>query len=124
MLHWKWKYVGMAAFVFCVELCIAFFIKDTIIRPFIGDVLVVVLLYLGCRAIFKISAEKIAIGVVVFAFGVEVLQFFNVVEVMGWQDNQFARVVIGNTFDWWDLLAYGLGGLFAYKVDKMYCSRG
>ncbi|HEX6180256.1 MAG TPA: DUF2809 domain-containing protein, partial [Chitinophagaceae bacterium] len=55
------------------------------------------------------SPLKVAMGVLVFSYLIEVLQYFNIVDRLGLSDNEIARTVIGYGFEWWDMLAYTLG---------------
>ncbi|VFQ46444.1 DUF2809 domain-containing protein [Desulfoluna butyratoxydans] len=104
-----WRYARLFVGMFLVELVIALFVRDAFIRPFVGDALVVVLLYLFFRSFLVCDKAKLVTGVLVFAWAVEVGQYFNLVDVLGLQGNRVARVVIGSTFDVMDLLAYTLG---------------
>lgn len=116
-MRWNWKYAIITALILGVEILIALFVRDKFIRPFVGDLLVVVLLYYGFRTILEASAKKVAIGVLIFAFTVELLQYFQLAELLGLQDNKFAVIILGSTFDWLDLLAYLLGVTIAYAID-------
>ncbi|MDE6760478.1 MAG: DUF2809 domain-containing protein [Lachnospiraceae bacterium] len=51
----------------------------------------------------------IALYVFFFAAGVEGLQYFNLVRVLGLEENVFLRVLIGSVFDWKDILCYAAG---------------
>lgn len=95
--------------LFSIELGIGFFVHDRWIRPFLGDVLVVILLYCTLRAFFRISTGLAAGLVLAFAFCVEGLQYLKIVNLLGLQNYAWARIVIGTTFAWSDLLAYLLG---------------
>ena len=95
--------------VFLTELVIALFVRDAFIRPFVGDVLVVVLLYLFFRAFLVCGKAKLVAGVLLFAWAVEVGQYMNLVAILGLQECRVARVVIGSTFDVMDLVAYTVG---------------
>lgn len=53
--------------------------------------------------------RKLACGVLLFAWAIETAQYFQVVRLLGLEDNALARIVIGTTFDVRDLLAYSLG---------------
>lgn len=46
----RWGYLAASIIVFIIELIIALYVHDRIIRPYIGDMLVVVLVYClsGC----------------------------------------------------------------------------
>lgn len=116
-MRWSWKYAIIAALILGVEILIALFVRDRFVRPFMGDLLVVVLLYYGFRTILETSAKKVAIGVFIFAFGIELLQYFQFTELLGIQDNKFAVIIWGSTFDKLDLLAYLLGATIAYAID-------
>jgi len=51
----------------------------------------------------------LAIGVLIFAFASEFLQYLKIVEMLGLQTYALARTVIGTSFAWLDLLAYAAG---------------
>ena len=95
--------------VFLIELFIALFVRDAFIRPYVGDMLVVVLLYTFLRIFFPERPILLPLYVFLFATGVEALQGFRIVELLGLQDNRFFSVLIGTTFDWKDIVCYGVG---------------
>lgn len=111
-------YFAWSVILFVIELGIALFIRDDFIRPYLGDVLVVILIYAFVRAFFKIAIVPAAMGVLVFAFGVEILQYFKIVEVLGLGSSAIARTVIGTTFVWEDLLAYAAGVGILLGLEK------
>ncbi|NOQ72123.1 MAG: DUF2809 domain-containing protein [Crocinitomix sp.] len=119
-MRWNWKYALIAIVILLIEIMIALFVRDQFIRPFIGDLLVVVLLYFSFRTILKAKASSVAIGVFIFAVGIEVLQFFQLAELLELENNGVARVILGSTFDWLDILAYALGIVLAYFADQKY----
>jgi len=45
MLTFNLKYLILTTILFAIEVLIALFVTDKIIRPFVGDVLIVILLY-------------------------------------------------------------------------------
>jgi hypothetical protein len=103
------KYGLWALLLFLVEVFIAVFIKDSFVRPFIGDVLVVILVYCFVRAFWRIPTKPAAIGVFLFACGIEGLQYLDLLGKLGWKDNKLLVVILGSSFDWKDILAYGIG---------------
>ena len=59
-----------------------------------------------------------AIGVLLFSYLMEVLQYFNLVKMLGLQNSNLARVMIGTSFEWTDLVAYTLGIGLVILLDK------
>ena len=103
--------------LFLVELYIALYVDDAFIRPYIGDMLVVILIYAFLRTFLRIPILPTAIGVLLFSFLVEILQYFQIVKILGLQSVTFARVVIGTSFDFKDLVAYSCGILLLLCVE-------
>jgi len=106
--------------LFLIEVFIALFVNDKIIRPFLGDFLVVIFLYFLARGIFKAGPFVIACSVLVFSYAIEIGQYFKLVELMGLKDNRFAEIIIGQVFSWWDLVAYFSGIVFVYCIDTRF----
>lgn len=104
--------------IFLIEVLIALFVKDNIIRPFGGDVLVVILMYYFFKAFIRTKPIYIIIGVLLFAYAVEIGQYYNLVEILGMQDNKIMRVVIGSSFSWIDMVCYTLGAVICYIIDR------
>ena len=65
-MRWNWKYALIALVILLIEIAIALFVHDKFIRPFIGDLLVVILVYFSFRTILKVKASSVAIGVFIF----------------------------------------------------------
>lgn len=117
-LRFDWKSFLIFLFLFIVEVLIALFVDDAIIRPYVGDVLVIPLMYYFIKAFVKTKSIYIIIGVLLFAYVVEVSQYFKLVEVLGWQNNTALRIILGSSFTWFDILAYTLGGGLCYLLDR------
>lgn len=101
------------------EVCIALFLNDHFIRPFVGDLLVVVLIYFFFKSWLDATAVKLAIAVFLFACLIETLQYFNLIEWLGLENFSLAKIILGATFDWLDLLAYFLGTIFSLLLDQL-----
>jgi hypothetical protein len=120
------KYAILSVGLFVVEIFIALFAHDRIIRPFVGDMLVVILIFTLCRTVVKVNYFRLALCVLIFSFAVEIGQYFNLISILGLQHNALARIVIGMTFDVHDLLAYGAGVLLIFAIGlfaKFHSSR-
>ena len=111
------KYLFLTIFLFLTELGIALFVKDTVIRPFVGDVLVVVLIYCFLRIFLQGVAWKIALGVLIFACLIEIGQYFDYVKLLGLENNRILSVAMGRTFEWTDFLAYFTGFLLIILLE-------
>jgi hypothetical protein len=111
MFKFNLKYLILTIILFLTEVVIALFIKDTIIRPFIGDVLVVVLIYCFLRIFLQIDYRKLAFGVLLFAFTIEILQYFDYVKLLGLENNRVLSTAMGRTFERLDFAAYFVGFL-------------
>ena len=110
-MMWKKRvFNGVIFFILLfVEVLIALFVHDHFVRPYIGDALVVIVLYFFVRIFVPAGCPFLPLAIFAFASLVEALQYFRLVELLGVQDNVFLRVLIGSTFDWKDILCYGAG---------------
>ena len=100
-----------------IEIFIARFVKDDFIRPYLGDFLVVILIYCFLMAVSKLSILKGLIIVLIFSFAVEFFQLINIVKVLQYQPPKVVMIVLGSSFSVWDLLAYSLGILFVGGLE-------
>lgn len=105
--------------ILLIEILIALYVRDAFIRPYVGDVLAVMLVYCGLRAIFAIGPwTAVAISLAI-AFAIEFGQMVNLVDRIGLGDNAIARVVIGTGFEVKDLVAYLAGGAIILTIDLL-----
>ncbi len=105
--------------LFIMETLIALYVHDDIIRPYIGDMLVVILIYCFVRIIIPVGYKWLPIYIFLFAAGIECLQYFHLVQLLGLQGYTFWRIVIGSTFDLKDIICYG-GGCFLLSLSSYY----
>ncbi len=96
---------------------IALFVRDSFIRPFLGDVLVVIWLYYAVASLWRPSPLKLMLYVVAFSFCIEFSQYFQVLKLLN-IDSKALNIVLGSTFDPMDLVAYTLGGLCCHALDS------
>jgi hypothetical protein len=75
-------------------------------------------MYCAVKTFLKAPVVKTAIGVLLFSFLIEILQYFRIVNRLGLQDNTVARTVIGYGFEWMDLVAYTLGVLTILLMER------
>ena len=89
-----------------VEICIALFVHDDFIRPYVGDVLVTVLLCCLSRAVFpKLHPALPVFGV---SLAAELWQWLGLTKRLGLEGTVLG-VILGTTADWKDIMCYGMG---------------
>lgn len=111
MFKFNLKYFLIFLSIFIIEVIIAVYIKDNFIRPYFGDYLVIFLVYYFLLSFINFDKNKIALGVLVFAFTVEIIQYFQVLSYFNLEKNRILRIVAGNTFSFEDLVIYTLAFL-------------
>ncbi|MFN3968892.1 DUF2809 domain-containing protein [Flavobacterium sp.] len=120
MLHFNRNYFLLTILLFFIEVGIALFVHDNFVRPYLGDVLVVILIYCFVKSFLKVSVIKAAIAVLLFAFSIETLQYLAIVEKLGLENNKMAKTVIGTSFSWEDILAYMAGIVLVIVFEKIF----
>ena len=109
--------------IFCslmaVEICIAIFVHDSFIRPYVGDMLVTLLLCCMARVVIPDRVRLMPLYVLLFAACVEIGQYVDVVALLGLEDNRIISVALGRTFSWLDLVCYAVGCVAASGLDAI-----
>ncbi len=113
------NYLAGFLFLLIIEILIAVYVKDDFIRPYLGDFLVVILLYCFIMGISRISVLKGLFIVLIFSFTVEFFQLINIVKVLQYQPPEFVMIILGSSFSVWDLVAYLLGLLFCLMLEYL-----
>lgn len=104
--------------VFVVEVLIALFVRDNFVRPYVGDVLVTVLLCAFVRIFFPDSIKLLPLYIFLFAAAVEVAQFFDIVKLLGLEKISFLSVIIGRTFSFADIICYAVGCALFFVAER------
>ncbi|MBO9692605.1 DUF2809 domain-containing protein [Chryseobacterium sp.] len=114
-LQFSLKYFILTAFIFLTEVLIATKLNNIFfVRAYLGDVIVVMLLYTFVKSFVKINDHKLILGILIFSFMVEFAQYFHVAEKLGFRPGSLMYIVIGNSFSWIDNLCYAIGCLILY----------
>ena len=106
-----------------IEVLIAKFVTDSFIRPFVGDYLVMILIYLFSRTWLKGNDRIQIFGVLLFCYSVEIAQKFNLVHILSLEKYRLARIIIGTHYDVNDLVAYSLAALTLLMFKNNWFSR-
>ena len=90
-------------------MAIALFVHDNFVRPYVGDVLVVILIHCALRVVFPGRPRLLPAYAFLFACLVEFTQHIHLLDLLGLAHITWLRIVIGGTFDWADNACYGVG---------------
>lgn len=115
-------YAVSFAVILIIEILIALFVRDSFIRPYGGDILVTILICCLMRMIFLDKIPLLPLWVFLFAVLVEVLQYFDIVSLLGLGDIKFFVVLIGNSFSFVDIICYAVGCVLFYLREKFLIS--
>lgn len=113
------SYFLLAMLLLLIEVLIGFYMHDAVIRPYGGDFLVVILLYCLVKNFVNTPVVLTACSVLIFAYSIEISQYFHLVRLLGLQHSKVANLLLGNFFSLTDLLAYTLGILLVIVVEKI-----
>ncbi|NPA10134.1 MAG: DUF2809 domain-containing protein [Chlorobi bacterium] len=116
----NYTYFLVTIFIFLTEVLIATKLKDIFfVRAYLGDVIVVMLIYTFIKTFFRIEDnKKLILGILIFSFLIEVAQYFNIAEKLGFRKGSLMYIVIGNSFSWIDILCYVAGCLLLFVFVK------
>ena len=118
-------YALMFVTILLIEVLIALFVRDKFVRPYVGDVLVAVLICCLCRVCIPNKVTALPIYVFLFATAIEVTQYFDMVKLLELENNKLVSTLLGRTFSVADILCYAVGCLGFYFVEKAvrkYCT--
>lgn len=105
-------YLILTIILLIIEVMIALFVHDNFIRPFVGDVIVVIVIYTFVRIFIPERVRLLPLYIFIFAVVVEILQGIHIVNILGVADNRFLRTLIGDSYDIRDIICYGIGCIF------------
>ena len=94
---------------------------NSFFRGFMSDVVVVIFLYTLVKSFTWIPPTLLAISILLLSLTVETLQSFGAADMLGLTGA--ARTALGTTFDWMDVVAYGVGVAVIYIMDRLVMER-
>ena len=99
------------------EILIGLHVHDNFIRPYVGDVLVTILLCCLFRTIVPKGIRFLPVYIFLFATLVEYAQYIEIVKKLGVENNPLLSTIIGTSFSHIDLLCYGIGCLIFWGTE-------
>ncbi|OSZ66408.1 hypothetical protein CAP40_11000 [Sphingomonas sp. IBVSS2] len=115
---WRPRHAIVAALLLVVEVLIALRVRDRFIRPYLGDVLAVILVHCALRAVLPIRALPAAATAFGIGALIELGQAIHILDLLGLRGIRVVAVVLGGSFEWLDFLAYAAGAGIALAVDR------
>ncbi len=110
--------------VLATEIFIALFVRDNFIRPYVGDMLVTVLICCFVRFFIPKKFSMAPLFVFLFSTLVEIGQYFDFIKLLGLDNNLFLSTLLGRTFSVADIICYGIGcvvfAVFDYIIKRKY----
>jgi len=119
-IKFSFKYLIAFLFLFIIIAAIALFMDGGFIRYHFGDVLIVIFIYCCIRILIRNRLRWLPLYIFIFATLVEISQYFGLVYMLGLGHSQIARVVIGTTFDPYDILMYAIGCVLIFLYDLKF----
>ncbi|MEO8174345.1 MAG: DUF2809 domain-containing protein [Sediminibacterium sp.] len=111
------SYFLLTVLLFFTEVLIAVYVRDNFVRPYVGDYLVVILIYCFGMSFIASPVWKVALAPLIFSYTIETLQYCDLVGILGLRHSRIANIIIGNSFAWADILAYTLGIITVLGVE-------
>lgn len=100
-------------------LIVVSFSHKPVVRGFLGDIVVIVLIYYFINGIHEFNSFKLMLFTLLLSFTIEFMQFLHIAEVLGVENNLFFRLVFGSVFDVMDLVAYTIGASISLIMDTV-----
>lgn len=113
------KYFCAFIIIFAIEVIIAVFTISNFIRAYLGDVLVVVLIYTFIKTFVRKRIKLLPLYIFIFAVLVEIGQYFHFVDLIGLGNNKIATIMLGTSFDTKDIICYFVGCSCIWLFEKL-----
>ncbi len=106
--------------ILATEVFIALYIRDDFIRPYVGDMLVTVLICCFVRLFIPEKFRFVPLFVFLFSALVETGQYFDFVKLLGLDNNVLVSTLLGRTFSVADIICYGIGCAIFTLLDYFF----
>lgn len=123
ILKFNRRYFILTILIFVIEILIALYAHDRFVRPYLGDFLVVILIYCFLKSFLNTQVFITALFVLIFSYAVEISQYFHIVDKIGLHNSRLARIIMGTSFEWIDLIIYTAGITLVLIIEKIIASR-
>src|SRR5262245_8194095 len=112
------QYLLAAGGLFIVLVFIAAYVRDAVVRPYVGDLLVVICLYFLVRGATGAGKYWTAGAVLLLAAIIEYAQTLQLLSWLHLSDAPIIKTVLGNTPDPLDMALYSTGLAIVLLADR------
>lgn len=116
-IHKRLLYITIFLGLVAVEVLIALFVHDGFVRPYLGDVIVIAVIYCFARMIIPNGIKLLPLYIFVFATSIEIGQYFDYITFLGLDDSRFFRILLGTSFSFMDIICYAVGGILCFAAE-------
>ena len=117
VFKFHWGFFAATLLLFIVEVLIAMYVSG-FVRSYVGDVLVVILIYCFFRAFYRGMQYKLPVYVFLFAVLIEIGQACHLAQRLSLAPGSIMSIVIGTSFSWWDIVCYAVGGAVCFLFES------
>ncbi len=118
MVAFNKSYFLLTLLLLAIELYNGIYVHDAIG----GDFWVIILLYCLVKSFLNSPVLLTACWILVFVYAVEVSQYFHLVQLLGLQHSNVAKILLGTSFSFIDLGMYTLGVLLVIIAENLRVS--
>ena len=111
------KYLIIFIIIFMVEVFIGAYSHSGIIRNYVGDILVIPVMYFFIRIIYPKRIRKLPYILFLFAVIVEILQYMKINNILGIEGSSLLGILLGSTGDIKDILCYFIWTIIIIIID-------
>ena len=112
-------YAAATVILIFIEVLIALFVHDRIVRPYVGDTIVVIVIYTFMRIWIPQGHKLLIPAIFLFSVLVELLQYINIVGILGLSGSRFFSILIGGVCDPKDIACYAAGCLILVVYEHI-----
>jgi len=102
-----------------IEILIALYVHDGFIRPFVGDVIVVAVIYYFIRIFFPVGIKYLLLYIFIFSAAVEFAQLVGLTRMLS-GGNRFLQILMGTSFSIWDIICYLIGCIIIGIAEALW----
>jgi hypothetical protein len=101
-----------------IEILIALFVHDDFIRPYVGDIIVIAVIYYFVRIFFPDGLKYLLLYIFAFSVMIEFAQLLELTKLVS-GNNRFLEILLGTFFSVWDIVCYAAGFIIVGIIETV-----